>query len=199
MAKIPINDDELLELIRANDEKAFKLLYENYWEQLFISAYSLLKDREACEDILQEIFIRFWTNRDKIRIKTTLKGYLHASVVYKVYDYFKKNKNIFKEEFLDVFDPRYQSITPESQLIFKELSAQISFAVESVPKASRVVYKLSREKQLSHKEIAEKLKISTKTVEAHITKSLKIVRKSLKNTNGFDMVLMLSLLDHLLK
>ena len=195
MSKIPRTDDELLALIKANDENAFKMLYEIYWEQLFVSAFNLLKDREACEDIIQEIFIRFWTNREKIQIKTTLTGYLHASVVYKVYDYFKKNKNVFKEEFLDAFDHRVQTITPESQLILAELSAQISFAVELVPKTSRVVYKLSREKQLSHKEIAGKLNISTKTVKAHITKALKIIRSSLNQANGFELVLILGIID----
>lgn len=195
MSKISINDDELLELIKANDENAFKMLYEIYWEQLFVSAYNLLKNREACEDILQDLFLQFWTNREKIQIKTTLKGYLHASVVYKVYDYFKKNKNVFKEEFLDAFDNRVQIITPESQLIFTELSAQISVAVELVPKTSRIVYKLSREKQLSHKEIAAKRNISTKTVEAHITKALKIIRSSLNHINGFELALMLGIID----
>ena len=195
MSKIPLNDNELLALIKANDENAFKLLYEIYWEQLFVSAYNLLKDRETCEDIIQEIFIGFWSNREKIQIKTTFAGYLHASVVYKVYDYFKKNKNVFKEEFLDAFDNRIQTITPESQLIFNELSAQINFAVELVPKTSRVVYKLSREKQLSHKEIAEKLNISTKTVEAHITKALKIIRSALNQINGFELALILGIID----
>lgn len=195
MSKVPLDDDELLELIKADDENAFKMLYEIYWEQLFVSAYNLLKNREACEDILQEIFIKFWTNREKIQIKTTLKGYLHASVIYKVYDYFKKNKKIFKEEILDAFDHRVQIITPESQLIFTELSAQIHFAVALVPKKSRIVYKLSREKQLSHKEIAEKLNISTKTVEAHITKALRIIRSSLSHFIGFELVLLLHIID----
>lgn len=189
------DDDELLKLIKTNDENAFKLLYDTYWEQLFVSAYNILKNREACEDILQEIFIRFWTNRESIQIKTSLKGYLHASVVYRVYDYFKKNKNVFHEEFLDAFDTRTQITNPESQLIYTELCAQIDFAVQSVPKRSRIVYKLSREKQLSHKEIAEKLNISTKTVEAHITKALKIIRSSLGHVNGFELLLLLGMIE----
>lgn len=195
MLNIPLNEDELLERIKAGDDKSFEMLYDLYWESLFISAYNLLKNREACEDILQEIFIKFWTNRDRIHVKTTLKGYLHASVVYKVYDYFKKNKNVFLEEFLGASDMRAQKINPESQLIFSELVAQVDFAIQLVPEKSRVVYKLSREKQLSHKEIAEKLNISIKTVEAHITKSLKIIRSSLDNSNGFDFVLLLSVIE----
>lgn len=195
MCKVFVKDDELLTLIKANDENAFKTLYDTYWEQLFISAYNILKNREVCEDIVQEIFIRFWANRESIQIKTSLKGYLHASVVYRVYDYFKKNKNVFKEEFFEAFDNRSQKSNPESQLIYTELCAQINFAVELVPKRSRIVYKLSREKQLSHKEISEKLNISTKTVEAHITKALKVIRSSMDLHNGFELILLLAIIE----
>ena len=71
-----ISDKELLDRLNKGDETVLKLLYERYWEELFISAYNLLKNREVCEDILQEIFISIWKKRGKIQIKISLKSYL---------------------------------------------------------------------------------------------------------------------------
>ena len=184
-------DQELIERINASDEKAFKILYDLYWEQLFISAFNLVKLRDVSEDILQEIFIKIWTNRGEIQINTSLKGYLYTCVLYKTYDYFRKNKDVFKEDFLDNFNKRIQTSNPESKLIHKELISHINKSVDSLPEKTKVVFKLSRESQLSHKEIAKELNISTKTVEAHITKALKILKISISNIASIELIVFL--------
>lgn len=184
-----INEQELVSRLKADDETAFKLLYDNYWEQLFISAYNLLKKKEICEDILQEIFINIWNNRKNLEIRTSLKGYLHTCVFHKVYDYFRKNKNVFNEEFFENIDSRVQNSNPESKLIYKELVNQINATVELLPEKCQEVYKLSREKQLSHKEIAQHLNTSTKNVEAHITKALKLIKSSIYNISCIELIL----------
>lgn len=189
MASNSKSDSEIISRIKRGDEIAFKILYEKYWEQLFISAYNLIKHREVCEDILQEIFIKIWNNREKIEIKTSLKSYLYTSVLYKVYDQFRKDKGIFKEELFENYNNRIQITTPESKLIQKELEAQLNTSIEKLPEKSKIVFKLSRMEQMSHKEIAEQLNISTKTVEAHITKSLKILRSLLANATLFYLLI----------
>ncbi|MFD1162624.1 RNA polymerase sigma-70 factor [Hwangdonia seohaensis] len=176
-----IKDQKLIERLKRNDEDALKLIYNLYWEQLFIYAFSLLKKREISEDVIQEIFIKIWEKRDALLIKTTLKGYLYTCVLHKVYDIFRKDKNAFSEELLENFDVKIQTTTPESKLIYKELEAQINTVVNTLPEKCKKVFKLSRENQLSHKEISSQLNISTKSVEAYITKALKIIRPSLVN------------------
>lgn len=119
------NELELLYLLRNGDEKAFRKIYDLYWEKLFISAYNKLKDRELCEDILQEVFIGLWKKRDTLIIQTSLQNYLYASVTYKVHDVFRKNHDFLKNELLEKFEQRIQDANPETLLMHQELIYQI--------------------------------------------------------------------------
>lgn len=183
------NELELLYLLRNGDEKAFRKIYDLYWEKLFISAYNKLKDRELCEDILQEVFIGLWKKRDTLIIQTSLQNYLYASVTYKVYDVFRKNHDFLKNELLEKFEQRIQDANPETLLMHQELIYQIEMAIDTLPEKSKIVFKLSREEQLSYIEIAEKLNISVKTVEAHISKSLRLLRNSLGTNLSIGLVI----------
>lgn len=183
------NELELLYLLRSGDEKAFRKIYDLYWEKLFISAYNKLKDRELCEDILQEVFIGLWKKRDTLIIQTSLQNYLYASVTYKVYDVFRKNHDFLKNELLEKFEQGIQDANPETLLMHQELIYQIEMAIDALPEKSRIVFKLSREEQLSYIEIAEKLNISVKTVEAHISKSLRLLRNSLGTNLSIGLII----------
>lgn len=157
-----------------------------------MSSYNVLKDKELCEDIIQDIFMNIWNNREKLEIHISLKGYMYACARYQVFNQFKKNKDKIHVEFFDDLDKRFQHSTPETQLMHDELVQQINSIVESLPLKCQLVYKLSREEQLSHKEIAERLDISTKTVENHITKALQVIRLSMGSSASMAMVLWLS-------
>lgn len=182
-------EQELLFQLKKGDEHAFRELYNLYWEKLFIAAYNLLKNKELCEDLLQEIFISLWNKRQTLVIKTTLQNYLYACITYKVYDYFRGNSVLLKTELLEKFDKRIHASNPETLLMHQELIAQIQIAIEALPEKSKAVFKLSREDQLTYNEIAEKLNISTKTVEAHISKSLKLLRISLGTQMSMGLVM----------
>lgn len=188
---VQTSDEKILARLNKNDEKALSILYERYWEKLFISAYNLVKKREVCEDIIQEIFINIWNKRGEIKIHTSLKSYLYTCVTYKVYDYFRKNNKVIEVQLFENIEKRIQDSTPESKLIFKELVAHINLHIDLLPEKSRIVFKLSRIEQLSHKEIAKKLNISTKTVEAHITNAIKILRTSLSTYASIELLLLI--------
>jgi RNA polymerase sigma-70 factor (family 1) len=180
MSKGTISTDTvLIGRLRKGDQKAMAELYDMYWKPLFISSYNLLKDKEICEDIIQEVFIDIWKNRERLVIKISLKSYLYACIRYKVFNEFRKNTRGFKVELFEGISQRFQQTTPETEIMHKELISQVNLIVDTMPQKCREVYKLSREELLSHKEIASNLNISTKTVENHITKALKILRASL--------------------
>lgn len=185
-------DQILIERLRGGDESALTELYNKFWQSLFMSSYNVLKDKELCEDIIQDIFMNIWNNREKLEINISLKGYMYACARYQVFNQFKKNKDKIHVEFFDDLDKRFQHSTPETQLMHDELVQQINSIVESLPLKCQLVYKLSREEQLSHKEIAERLDISTKTVENHITKALQVIRLSMGSSASMAMVLWLS-------
>lgn len=193
MSSPDLNSDIILvNRLRNGDESALTELYNKFWQALFISAYNVLKDKEMCEDIIQDIFMNIWNNREKLEIHISLKSYMYACTRYQVFNYFKKNKDKLHVEIFDDIDKRLQYTTPETQMMHNELVQQINLIIETLPEKCRLVYKLSREEQLSHKEIAERLNISTKTVENHITKALHVIRLSMGSTASIAMVLWLS-------
>jgi RNA polymerase sigma-70 factor (family 1) len=182
----------LVNRLREGDKMALTELYNTYWQLLFISAYNIIKDKELCEDIIQDIFMNIWNNREKLEINISLKGYLYACVRYQVFGHFRKNKDKIQVEFFNDLDRRFQYATPETEMMHNELLQQINTIIETLPEKCQLVYKLSREEQLSHKEIADRLKISTKTVENHITKALQTIRLSMGSTVSVAMVLWIS-------
>jgi RNA polymerase sigma-70 factor (ECF subfamily) len=171
-------EDEILQRLKKDDKKALTLIYNAYWKPLFLSSYNLLKNKELCEEIIQDVFIDMWNNREKIQIKISLNSYLYACTRYKVFAQFRKQK-VIRFELCKDLEKRFQYATPETKLMHEELVAQIDSIVKTLPKKCQNVYILSRKEQLSHKEIAKKLKISTKTVENHIGFALKALRNAL--------------------
>lgn len=169
----------LIKRLRKDDESALTIIYNTYWKLLYASAFNILKNKELSEDVVQDVFISLWNNRKQLEIKVSLKSYLHASTRYQVFAVIRKNKSISHIELLDDVDNRLKKTSPETKLMFKELVEQIDHIIGLLPDKCSKVYKLSREEQLSHKEISQKLNISTKTVENHITKALKTLRNSL--------------------
>ncbi|UWY28097.1 RNA polymerase sigma-70 factor [Flavobacterium sp. TR2] len=188
-----LNQDQILiDRLRGGDELALTELYNKFWQALFMSAYNVIKDKELCEDIIQDIFMNIWHNREKIEIHISLKGYMYACARYQVFNHLRKNKDKVHVELFDDLEKRFLSTTPETQLMHDELVQQLNLIIESLPEKCQAVYKLSREEQLSHKEIAERLNISTKTVENHITKALHTIRFSMGESMSMAMILWLS-------
>tara|TARA_R110002050_G_scaffold281956_2_gene429654 strand:+ start:23154 stop:23705 length:552 start_codon:yes stop_codon:yes gene_type:complete len=178
------SDNDIIQLLKDSDKGALTILYDNYWKPLFISSYNLLKDKEVCEEIIQDVFIEIWNKRLELEIKVSLKSYLYACVRYRVFNEFRKSK-ITQVELFEDLNKRFEYTTPETKIMYKELENHVKLAVEGLPEKCKNVYKLSRNKQLSHKEIAEELNISTKTVENHITNALRILRVSLGDVFSF--------------
>ncbi|WP_295713397.1 RNA polymerase sigma-70 factor [Mucilaginibacter sp.] len=175
--KIVISDVQLIDRLKSGDDGALTAIYKKYWQQLYLSAYHILKDEQACEDIIQELFIKLWDNRSSVQISVSLKAYLYASIRYEVYRQVRNSMST-SDVFDTLFD-RLQTPVDYENIEYKELIAQVSSAVNALPQKCREVYKLSREEYLSHKQIASRLNISTKTVENHLTKALKQLRTSL--------------------
>jgi RNA polymerase sigma-70 factor (family 1) len=185
-------DTLIVNRLRDGDKMALTELYNTYWQSLFMSAQNVLKDREKCEDIIQDVFMNIWHNRKKLIINISLKSYLYACVRYQVFGQFRKNKDNIHVEFFNDLDKRFQHATPETEMMHKELVKQITSIIDSLPEKCQLVYKLSREEQLSHKEIAERLNISTKTVENHITKALQNIRLTMGSSASIAMILWLT-------
>ncbi|TDQ06319.1 RNA polymerase sigma-70 factor [Pedobacter metabolipauper] len=167
---------ELLDLLKAGDYAAFNELYARHWSALYGSAYNVLRDRDSCMDIVQEVFVWFWEHRKKWEL-TSCKGYLLTAVKFKVANYIRNNKA--KNSFFEKLATTQIQITDELAFEAQELMEFIKKFTNDLPDRCREIFHLSRFEQLSNKEIANKLGISEKTVENQITVALKKLRSRL--------------------
>lgn len=181
-------DTELIMKLKNHDEHAMIILYKSYWKSLYISAFKILKDKEACEDIVQELFIKIWNNREQLNIQSSVQAYLSAAVRYEVLRMLRNSKN--HEPILDEIIETVADLSLYDRVEYQELQGEISSIVNTLPGKCREVYNLSRNELLSHKEIAKKLAISTKTVRNHITRALHELRMSMNEL----MMLLITLL-----
>ncbi len=167
--------------MQKGDRAAFVQLYKKYWRRLFDSAYKRLLTREECEDIVQEIFIDLWAKRDKILITASIEAYLFGALRYQIYNRIRSRK--VQESYLNslTHTPQYQQNPIEDWFYYEELSMVLEKSIENMPEKFRRAYWLSRKENLSYKEIASQLSLPIDTVEKHIGKALKILRKNLKD------------------
>ncbi|MDO3627510.1 RNA polymerase sigma-70 factor [Mucilaginibacter sp. BT774] len=173
------SDDDLIRLLRQDDISAFTAIHSRYYGVLYLHAYKRLSDRDTVKDILQELFIYLWDQRRSIEIKGTLQAYLCTAIRNKVLNVFKheKVKSNYITSFIN-FEETCHSTTDEN-LRNKELIALVNAEVSTLPPKMRLVFELSRDSNLSHNEIAEKLEISPLTVRKQVNNSLKILRARL--------------------
>ncbi|MCD0490669.1 RNA polymerase sigma-70 factor [Pedobacter sp. MC2016-14] len=175
------SDVDLLELFKHGDQKAYEEIYRRYWSLLYISACKILKDEDEAKDVVQEVFISFLDKGARLQISVSLSVYLYSSIRYKVLDKIK-HKKVSENYLLSLYNysEAGESVADE-KLIEKELIFQMERAILLLPEKMRIVFELSRNQQLSHKEIAKMLDISDKTVKKQINNALKILKIKLSD------------------
>ncbi|WP_158280681.1 RNA polymerase sigma-70 factor [Pararcticibacter amylolyticus] len=166
-------DVQLLELVKTDDLTAFEMLYNRYWSKLYLSAYNILRDQQASEDIVQEIMTDLWVKRSSSRIES-LHSYLYASIRYKVFKVIRSGK--IREGLFDEIEKLAVENEAERTLTEKDINKMLDQALSRLPEKCREIFLLSRKEHLSTKEIAERLGISPKTVESQITIALRRLR-----------------------
>lgn len=180
-------DEELLHLLQNGDEQALTLLYRRHWQPLFLAAYQVLKDKEACKDLVQELFTEVWQKCNHIQLTGSFKAYLAASIRYKVFRYIRRHPA--QEALFEHLTERMQTPSPESELAVKELQALLNTLVAALPEKCATIYRMSREQHLSYKEIAARLNVSVKTVENQINIALRRLRTGLHYSIGLLLLL----------
>ena len=173
------NDNELLQLLSAGNSEAFDALYNRYWEELYRSAYWVIKDHDVCKDLVQDVFVWLWEKRQTLHI-TSLRPYLKAAVKFKVANWLRKGSvkdNVYEElarRQIDTAPP-----TPEERVEAQEMNRIIREAIAQLPEKCREIYLLRRERKLSSQEISKLLGVSAKTVENQITIAQNRIRSSI--------------------
>lgn len=188
-----IESRQLLQRLQQGDRDAFDLIFKSYWGPLLIYLSKLVKERSDAEDLLQNIFVNLWNKAQSAEIQhlqTWLYGAARKSALF--YHRTQSNQKKLISSILDYIQEEGFSLIDQQQ--GKELQVIIDREIDQLPPKMREVFLLSRNEQLSYKEIAERLHISDQTVKKQVSNALNLLRASLKK-QGIYMILLLILID----
>jgi len=163
----------------------FRDIFHEYFQPLFHLSLHYLEDEDESKEVVQEAFIRLWEIRQELNPDSNLRNFLFTLVKNNCLNILKRRQILLKHhERIKRMEMHYQfeslSGLGDDYMEFKELREKIDLAIQNLPEHCRVVFELSRFEELKNREIADKLCLSQKTVEAHLTRALKILRIDLK-------------------
>ena len=172
-------DAELIALLAKDDQAAFTEIYRRFWDKVFAVAFHRLNDQLEAEEVVQDVFFSLWKRRENLAIQYSLNTYLSTAAKYQIIN--RQRKQYLQQQNLAATRQSNDSGVDSTQLWFseRELKQQLDYHIEQLPEKCRIVFKMSREEFKSYAEIAAELGVSEKTVEAHITRALKILRDKL--------------------
>ncbi|RFS18696.1 RNA polymerase sigma-70 factor [Chitinophaga silvatica] len=180
-----MDDQKLLTYLKVDNELAFEGIFRKYFIPLTGFANGYMDDREQAKDIVQAVLLNIWEQRESLQIHTALKSYLFNAVRNSCLNELQRNKTKQK---------RMEGLLTEtadavnSRMEYAELRQQIYAAIQLLPEECKRIFILSRFEKLKYSEIATRLGISVKTVEAQISKALRVLR--IKLASALSMLLM---------
>lgn len=169
-------------------DQDFNNIFIKYYSQLCAFAYRYVRDRQITEDIVQDVFCRLVERREEIHNLDSIRSFLYLCTRNKAIDYLKYAGN--QHECLDNYLNNSELESYVDQLIINRMDEKYDYQIinriihsliSSLPEKTKMVFLLSRQQNMSNKEIAAHLDISIKSVEKHITKALSTLRKGLQD------------------
>ncbi len=173
-------DNLLLIALCQSDEKAFDSLFRKYYKPLCAYAFRFVELNDA-EEIVQDLLLWLWENRDTFSVKSSLSSYLFRAVYHRCLSCIEQKE--VKQRVEQIFWERQSDEIPSGIDDFQilELIRKIHEAIEKLPESYRESFIMHRFKDKSYKEIATQLNISTKTVDYRIQQALKLLKEDLKD------------------
>lgn len=172
-------DDLFKKVVFHDDEQAFKVLFIEFYPSLCVFAMRFVDQDEVAMDIVQEVFFNVWKGRKNTFVTSSFRNFLITSVRNQCIDYLRRKK--LEYQFMEKFKLSCIQASPEEMYTLKELEGVIHNALVKLPDNLRKVFEMNRFKGLTYIAIAEELDVSPKTIEAYISKALKILRVELSD------------------
>lgn len=167
---------------KLNMEEFRDIFLENY-PGLCLFALRYVDDINTAKDITQDVFVTFWTENEKLNNKNLIKSYLYKSVKNRALNFIKREKRTTGLDKILSSEIIFFNLEDKGDIIrelsFNNLQTDLENAISELPEQRQIIFRMSRFQQMKHKEIAEKLNISSKTVETQIYRSLIFLRKKL--------------------
>ena len=161
--------------MQRGSEEAFRQIFDTYYRPLTLFAMKYVSDVEEAREIVQEFFIRLWFTHQNLDIRFSLKRYLYQGVRNACLN-FIESKKVSEKRFSDYEPPVFSNDNALENMMAAEQEERLLRAIDSLPEKCRQIFSMSRLQNLSNNDIATRLQISIKTVEAQITIALKRLR-----------------------
>lgn len=174
---LTLTEKELVLLLKDGDKSAFGQLYHNYRVRLYHNIFKMIKSDEDAEELLQELFVKIWVKRQNLDPERPFKAYLFKISENLVYDFFRKAALNRKLENHLAIAASGDSNNIERYIYFKESNMLVNQAIENLPPRRKEIYKLCKIEGKSYEEVSRSQGISISTVNEHIVKATKAVRK----------------------
>lgn len=172
-------DSEWVEAIRVGDANSFEKLFNHYCQRLINFARKYVIDKQIAENVVQDVFIKVWNNRENLDQSRMIKSYLFTAVKN---DSLKHLRHLEIENKITEANPSYirNEERPDKKLDEKEAALRVEQAINELPEKCREIFTMNRFDNLKYFEIADILNISVKTVETQMGRALKKLRERLK-------------------
>jgi RNA polymerase sigma-70 factor (family 1) len=182
------NANLILHLKKGNED-AFSFLVKNYNHQLCVYASGLVNNQSLAEDIVQNVYIKTWEKRKLLSENFSIKSFLYKSVYNEYIDQYRKNRSVtlLEKKYIEALD----IIAEEDYSVLGKLSLLVQKEIQNLPPKCKNTFLLSKQEGLSNIEISEYLNVSTKTVEAHITKAFSLIRERVNLNPNLNTLLFL--------
>lgn len=172
--------EKMVERIRSGDHSAFEKLFHMYYAQLCVFSNSYVKSLDFARDVVQEVLIKIWDNRENLYINQSLKAYLYMAVRNQSLNFIQQKKQIERLQMRLIKQEELNSYIKKEETNTEELTQKVWKLVDKLPERRRTIFILYRKHGLSYSEISEVMDIARKTVENQMGKSLKFLRNELE-------------------
>lgn len=179
------SEQELLREVSAGNQDAFRYLFNTYRKKLYTYIIKISESKEVAEDMVNDVFLKIWENREKLAQIDNLNAYIYRMAHNRAYTALRR---MAKETLLIAALQQEKQITDifevENRVIQREVKELIQSAVNKLTPQQKLVFLLSREEGLKHDEIAKKLNISGSTVKNHLVAALRFLREEIRQSYG---------------
>jgi len=179
MRRLFDSDVTLVRQLQKNDQQAFELIFDKYRKKLYYFTLGYLHSQAETEEIIQNVFLSLWENRDMLNEVYSLQNFLYKVTVNHIYNYLKHE--LVRKKYADqISGQNHEDNNSEESILMNDLQHAIDSLVDELPLQQQVIYKLSRHDGLTHAEIAHNLGLSIRSVENQIYRALKFIRGKLR-------------------
>lgn len=181
MSDSPGLPKDLVDRIRAGDRDAFEVVFRAYFAKLADYANGLVRTRDGAEDVVQEVFVALWTQRERLTTPDNLVGYLYRAVRNRSLNQIRHRRMVTDWQAKQAAEDQVEAPAADKDTERAEILEAVQKAVATLSPRCQEVFGLSRDRGLTYPEIAATLGISIKTVETLMGRALKGVREQLRD------------------